>query len=104
MFAQTDTHVMGVARQAPASTTGGLMFELKAKRQDEGEDTFEERLPIAKQPEIRRFAPEINGDGAVFSRRFGCSPHVSPPGHQVSHAHETQCGEHIEISRPSCRV
>jgi hypothetical protein len=59
------------------------MFELKAKGHDEGEDTFEERLPIAKQLEVRRFAPEIDGDGAVFSRRLSCYAHVSPPGHQV---------------------
>jgi hypothetical protein len=45
------------------------LLELKAKGHDEGDDTFEERLPIAKQLEIRRFAPEIDGDGAVFSRR-----------------------------------
>ena len=78
---QADPHVMGVARQAPASTTGGLMVELKAKGQDEGEDTFEKRLPIVKQLEIRRFAPEIDGDGAVCSRRLSCYVHVSPPGH-----------------------
>jgi hypothetical protein len=49
---QADPGVMGVACQAPAATTGGLMFELKAKGHDEGEDTFEERLPIAKQLEV----------------------------------------------------
>jgi hypothetical protein len=31
---------MGVAWQAPAATTGGLMCELNAKGHDEGEDTF----------------------------------------------------------------
>ena len=59
------------------------MLELKAKGHDEGDETFEERLPIAKQPEIRRFTPEIDGDGAVFSRRLSRYAHVSPPGHQV---------------------
>ncbi len=78
---QADPGVVGVACQAPAATTGGLMFELKAKGHDEGEDTFEERLPIAKQLEVRRFAPEIDGDGAVFSRRLSCCAHVSPPCH-----------------------
>ena len=68
------------------------MFELKAERHDEGEDTFEERLPIAKQLEIGRFAPEIDGDGAVFSRLSGRFAHVSPPGHQVSSAEETPWG------------
>jgi hypothetical protein len=59
------------------------MLELKAKGHDEGDDTFEERLPIAKQLEIRRFAPEIDGNGAVFSRRLSHYTQVSPPCHQV---------------------
>ena len=45
---QADTDVMGMARQAPAATTGGLVGELKAKGQDEGQHTFEKRLTIAK--------------------------------------------------------
>jgi hypothetical protein len=75
---------MGVARQAPTAATGRLVLELKAEGYDEGDDTFEERLPIAKQLEIRRFAPEIDGDRAVFTGWFGHSAHVLPPGHQVS--------------------
>jgi hypothetical protein len=59
------------------------MCALKAKGHDEGEDTCEERLPIAQQLEVRRFAPEIDGDGAVCSRRLRRYAHVSPPGHQV---------------------
>ena len=81
---QADTHVMGVARQAPTAATGRLVLELKAKGHDEGDDTFEERLPIAKQLEIRRFALEIDGDSPVFADRFGRCAHVLPPGHQVS--------------------
>jgi hypothetical protein len=83
---------MGVARQAPTAVTGRLVLELKAKGHDEGDDTFEERLPIAKQLEIRRFAPEIDGDSPVFAGRFGRCAHVLPPGHQVSSAHETPWG------------
>jgi hypothetical protein len=45
---ETDTHIMRVACQAPTAVTSGLVFELKAKRQHEGQDTFEERLPVAK--------------------------------------------------------
>jgi hypothetical protein len=74
---------MGVARQASAALTSRLVCELKAERHDEGKDTFEERLPIAKQLEVRRFAPEIDGDGAVFSRRLSRCAHVSPLCHQV---------------------
>ena len=59
------------------------MGELKAKGHDEGKDTFAERLPIAKPLEGRRFAPEVDGDGAGCSRRLSRYAHVSPPGHQV---------------------
>jgi hypothetical protein len=75
--------IMRMACEIPAPATGGLVLELKAKGHDEGDDTFEERLPIAKQLEVCCFAPEINGDGAVFSRRLSRYAHVSPPGHQV---------------------
>src|SRR5262249_1741923 len=66
------------ARQAPAAATGRLVCELKAERHDEGEDTFEERLAIAKELEVRRFAPEIDSDGAGFSRRFRRCAHGYP--------------------------
>jgi hypothetical protein len=42
---------------------------------EEGEDTFEERLPIAKQLEVGRFAPEIDGDGAVVAGLAGSVAH-----------------------------
>ena len=47
-------------------------------RHHEGEDTFEERLPIAKQLEVCRFAPEIDGDGAVFAGPTGSVAHGHP--------------------------
>ena len=56
---------MGVARQAPASATGGLMGELKAKRQDEREDTFDKRLAVIKELNVGRFVPKIDGDGPL---------------------------------------
>src|SRR5919108_5169084 len=98
---QADPGIMGMARQAPSPATGCLVFELKAEGHDEGQYAFEERLPIAKQLEVRRFAPEIDGDGAVFSGWFRRCAHVSPPCHQVSLAGETQWRERVEISRPS---
>ena len=73
---------MGVTGEASAAAAGRLVCELKAKRQHEGKDTFEERLPIAKQLEVRRFAPEIDSDGAVFSRRFRRCAHVLPLCHR----------------------
>ena len=87
---QADMGVMGVARQASAPATDGFVLQLKAEDLDEGEDTFEERLPIAKQLEVRRFAPEIGSDGAVFSRRFRRCAHMCPLCHQVLEAEETQ--------------
>ena len=75
---QTDTDVMRVARQAPAAATGRLVFELKAEGQDEGEDTFEKRLAIAKQLKVGRFVLKIDGDGAVFARRLAAVPMCHP--------------------------
>ena len=76
---QTDTNVMRVARQAPAPATGCLVGELKAKRQHEGKDTLEKRLPIAKQLKVRCFMLKIDGDGTVCACLFGCFAHVSHP-------------------------
>ena len=76
---QADTHVMRVARQAPAPATGRLVCELKAKRQHEGEDTLEKCLPIAKQLKVRGFMLKIDGDGTVYACLFGCCAHVSHP-------------------------
>ena len=89
---ETDADIMRMACETPAPAPGGLVLELKAKRHDEGDDTFEERLTIAKQLEVRRFAPEMDDDGTVCAHLFGCFVHGSPPGHRVSSADETQWG------------
>jgi hypothetical protein len=96
---QTHTDRMRMPRQAPASLPGCLVFQLQAKGQEKGEDAFAKRL--AKQLHGGGFILEINGDGAVFSRRFGRCAHGSPPGHQVSQAEETRWGERVAIVRPS---
>ena len=82
--AQTDSDVMRVARQAPTTATGCLVGELKAKGQEKGEDAFDKRLAVAKELNVGHFIVEIDGDGAVFSRRFGRCAHVFPLCHQVS--------------------
>jgi len=69
---------MGVARQASAPATSRFMFQLKAEGHDEGEDAFEERLAIVQQLDVRRFTPEINGDGAVFAGPAGRVAHGYP--------------------------
>src|SRR6266852_3318090 len=63
---QPDTDVMRVACQTPAPAAGRLVFELKAKGQEKGEDTFEKRFAIAKQLKVGRFMLKIDGDGPVF--------------------------------------
>jgi hypothetical protein len=98
---QADADIMGVARQAPATTTSHLGCQLNAKRQDASEDTCDKRLAVTKELNVGRFVPKIDGDGAVCACRFGCFPPVSPPSHQVSSADETPGDEHMEISRPS---
>jgi hypothetical protein len=57
-----------MACQAPSPAAGRFVFELKAQGQHEGQDTFEKRFAIAQQLEVGRFAPEIDGDSAVFAR------------------------------------
>ena len=81
---QTEAGVMRVARQAPTAATGCLVCELKAKGQEKGEDAFDKRLAVAKKLNIGHFIVEIDGDGAVCSRRFGRCAHVFPLCHQVS--------------------
>jgi hypothetical protein len=83
---------MGMACQAPAATTGGLVGELKADGEDEGQHTFEKRLTIAKQLNVGRFMLKIDRDSPVCARLFGCCAHVSPPGHRVSSPDKTRCG------------
>src|SRR5215510_2312253 len=75
---ETDPRIVRVTGQAPAPTTGGLMCELKAEGQDEGEDTFDKRFAVTKELKIDRFVPKIDGDGPVFVSPFGCLSHVLP--------------------------
>ena len=43
---------MGVTGQTAAAVAACLMVELKAKREDEGEDKLDERFAIADQSEV----------------------------------------------------
>jgi hypothetical protein len=70
---------MRVTRQSTAAVTGRFMGELKAQREDEGEDELDERLAIAKELEVGRLIIEINGDRAVLAFGFGGLGHVSSP-------------------------
>ena len=98
---ETDTCIMGVTGEAPAAATGCLVEEWKAKGQEKGEDAFDKRLPVTKELKVGRIVLKIDSNGAVCACRCRCFLHVSPPGHQVSSADETQWREHFEISRQS---
>src|SRR6266571_3115974 len=71
---------MGVARQASTLTAAGLVEELKAEGEEEGEDELDERVGVGQEPKIGRLIVEIDGEGAVVTYRFGGVPHVSSPG------------------------
>ena len=57
------------------------MYELKAEGQDEGQYTFEKCFPIAKQLEVRRFAPEIRPkpNTRVTSRKLSTQRSIREP-------------------------
>jgi hypothetical protein len=69
---------MGVAGQTATTGTGGLVGKLEADREDERQDKFDKRFAIAEQLKVGGLVMKINGDSAVFSRRFGPVTHVSP--------------------------
>jgi hypothetical protein len=99
---QPDAYIMRVAREAPATTTGRFVCELKAGGEEESAHEFNKGLAVAQQLEVGCFVSKIDRDGAVVAGPFGCCAHVvSPPGHQVSSVDETRWGSHIEISRLS---
>jgi hypothetical protein len=52
--------------------------ELKPQREDEGEDKLDKCFAIVNQLKIGGFILEIDGEGAVFPRRFGSLSHVFP--------------------------
>ena len=80
---QADSEVVRVTGQASTATTARLMFELKAKSQEKGENTFEKRLAVAKQLKVGRFILKINCDGPVFTGLAGCGSHGHPQGQMV---------------------
>ena len=98
---QTDTDIRRMPREASAAVTSRLVFQLEAEGEEASDDPREQRFPVCNQAKVRGFISKIDGDGAVFSRRFGRCAHVSLPGDQVSEGDATRWEQHIEISRPS---
>lgn len=70
--AQPDARIVRVTGQASTAATGRLVGELESQSEQEGQDTLDKRLPIAKQAHVGRFIVEIDGDGTVLPRPCGC--------------------------------
>jgi hypothetical protein len=70
---------MGVARQAAALAAARFVFELKADREDEGEDEFDKRFGVTQECKVGCLIVEVDGDRAVFACRFDTLSHVSSP-------------------------
>ena len=69
---------MRVARQAPTRAAAGLVEELKAEGEEEGEDELDKRVGVGQEPNVGRLIVEIDGDRTVFACQFGSLSHVSP--------------------------
>jgi hypothetical protein len=94
---------MGVACQAPAPSTGGLVRQLEAKGQTAGEDAREHRLASAQALKVRCVVSTIDGQGPVVTGLAGDVAHGHPhvPGSmswvttdedKPSHFHEDRGG------------
>jgi len=93
---QPNTGIVGVARQAATCAAAGLVEELKARREEEGEDTLDKRLGVVKELAVGRFVVEIDGDGAVCAGRFGGLSHVSSPCRWLSVAMRHRAGNALK--------
>ena len=76
--AQANPRVMGVARQASTRAAAGLVEELEAEGEEEGEDKLDKRVGVAQEPKVGRLIVEIDGDRTVFACQCGSPCHVSP--------------------------
>jgi hypothetical protein len=62
---------MGVAGQTAPTVTGRFVAELKADREEKGQDKLDECLTIVEELRVGRFIVEIDREGSVFARWFG---------------------------------
>jgi len=80
---------MGVASQSAAAVTGRLVFELKAKGEEKGEDELDKRCGVVQERKVGRLIVEIDGDGAVVAGGLGGLSHMSPSVQMAISAYET---------------
>jgi len=101
---QPDTGIMGVACKTPTAATRGLVFELKAEGQDEGDHAFDKCFAIAKQLKVGRFMLKINRDSPVFAGLASCIVHGSSSGQMVGAADDPKWRDTCIIARRSRRA
>jgi hypothetical protein len=94
---KADTRIMRVSRQASTAVTGRFVGELEAKSQEKGEDAFDKRLAVAKQLYVGGFVVKIDGDGPVFSCRFGGVAHVSPLWYRALNVRRHDAGNALKL-------
>ena len=94
---------MRVTGQASTAAAGGLVFQLKAQGQHEGEYAFDKRLAIAKQLIIGRFVLKVDGNGPVVAGLAGGVAHESSSDQMVGVADDPQWGNAYPIARRSGR-
>jgi hypothetical protein len=96
---ETDTHIMRVACQAPTAVTGGLVFQLQAQGQHEGDDQFHKGLAVAQQLKVGGFILEIDSDGPVVAGLAGGGSHGASSGPMVDTADDPRWTNAFIISR-----
>jgi hypothetical protein len=77
--AQSHPGIMGVTGQTTATVTGRFVGELKAHREDEGQDKLNKCFAIAEQLEVGGLIVEIDGEGAILAFGLVSLWHVSSP-------------------------
>jgi hypothetical protein len=95
---------MGVACKTPAAATIGLVFELKAEGQEEGDHAFDKCFAIAKQLKVGRFILKINRDSPVFAGLASGIVHGSSSGQMVGAADDPKWRNTCTIARRSRRA
>ena len=76
---QADTGIVRVPRQAVPCVAAGLVEELKADREKEGEDELDKRFGVGYEGKVGRLIVEVDGNRPVVACRCSGLSHGSPP-------------------------